>query len=100
MLQEMLDAIRDKNERAFGRLSPTAISFYRVRRELGVNQATMAKLLGISQISVSNAENGVVNPKAATLEKLRDLAFANRLPFAHEIFPEVDLGDRCPYCGK
>lgn len=90
----------DKSERAFGRVSDSAIAFWRVRRELGVNQATMAKLLGISAISVSNAENGVVKPKAATAKKLRDLAFANRLSFAHEIFPEVDLKGRCPHCGK
>lgn len=96
----MVQTNREKSERAFGRVSSTALAFWKVRRELGVNQATMAKLLGISQISVSNAENGVVKPKAATLKKLRDLAFANRLPFAHEIFPEIDVGDRCPYCGK
>lgn len=91
---------QDKPKRAFGCVSPSAIAFWRVRRELGINQSTMAKLLGISQISVSNAEKGIVKTKASTLKKLRDLAFANRLPFAHEIFPEIDLGDRCPYCGK
>jgi DNA-binding XRE family transcriptional regulator len=97
----MLRAIDvDKNKRAFGRVSRSALAFWRVRRELGVNQGTMAKLLGVSSVSVSNAENGVFKPKDATAKKLRDLAFANRLAFAHEIFPEVDLGDRCPHCGK
>jgi DNA-binding XRE family transcriptional regulator len=97
-MQRAIDV--EKSERAFGRVSRSAIAFYRVRRELGVNQSTMAKLLGVSSVSVSNAENGVVKPKDATAKKLRDLAFANRLPFAHEIFPEIDLGDRCPHCGK
>lgn len=90
----------DMKELSLGRVSRSAIAFYRVRRELAVNQDKMAKLLGIGKLSVSNLENGVHKPRPATAKKLRDLAFANRLAFAHEIFPEVDLGDRCPHCGK
>ena len=81
-----------------GRASRSALTFYRVRRDLRLKQADMAKLLRVSQVTLSQIENGKVIPKESAIRELRDLAFANRLAFAHEIYPEID--SCCPYCGK
>lgn len=93
-------ATEDRVERKFGGASECAVAFKRVRKELRISQVKMAKLLGIGQVAVSNTERGLTTARPDTALKLRDLAFANRLDFAHELFPEIDLGDRCPTCGK
>lgn len=82
------------------RLSRHAKFFYRVRFALGLSQQQMGKRLGLSSMAVSYFERGYRIPKDEYRLRLRNLAFEMGLPFAVDVYEELDDPEtrECPAC--
>lgn len=74
--------------------------FMRVRSDLRITQVAMGNVLGVTQALISSIELGKRNPGDELRGRLRDLAFNQGLPYAVDVFPEVDdpLRTECPNC--
>ena len=57
----------------------------RLRRDLSLTQVKLANALGIAPSSVYRYEAGGSDPTRAVLEKARDLALKNGLPYADDL---------------
>ena len=69
----------------------------------GVTSASIAAIVGIHKVSVSNIINGKINPSAETLEKFAEALGANMWElFAskEEIMEQNKNTVPCPHCGK
>ena len=66
-----------------------AITLKAARIKKGYNQKTAAKMLGISEWTLSNYERGLSYPDIPTLKKIEDVY---DIPYAEIIFLPMDCG--------
>lgn len=69
----------------------------------GVTSASIATIVGIHKVSVSNIINGKINPSAETLEKFAEALGVNMWElFAskEEVMEQNKNTVPCPHCGK
>lgn len=74
--------------------------------EKGVTSASIATIVGIHKVSVSNIINGKINPSAETLEKFAEALevemwelFKSKSEIVEEITEERKNTITCPKCG-
>lgn len=72
----------------------------RIRRDCGLSQSKLAQVLDCHESSIRNWERGIMIPIDHHKKLIRELAFYNQLPYAAEVFPEMDdpWSNQCPMC--
>jgi hypothetical protein len=77
-----------------------AITFMRVKRDLGLTNTQLAYLLDTYTAKLMRIQKGYSLPSDALKKKIRNLAFYNQLPYSASVFPEVDdpFAQMCPMC--